>query len=123
MWSRELCFFGRWDLRSKECAITVNSGSYVKARFSGTSLKASFDLSLNKPHCECTKEGSYPTIAWQIDSGAWQEAEIGASVKLAEGLGKGSHTVMLMVRGLDEHQSRWMPPLVASVTFTGFEAQ
>ena len=123
MWSREFCFFGRWDLRYKERAITVNSGSYVKARFSGTSLKASFDLSLNKPQCECTKEGSYPTIAWQIDSGAWQEAEIGVSVTLAEGLGKGSHTVMLLVRGLDEHQSRWNPPLVASVTFTGFEAQ
>ncbi|WP_309716661.1 GDSL-type esterase/lipase family protein [Armatimonas sp.] len=123
MWSRELCFFGRWDVRGKERAVTVNSGSYVKARFSGTSLKASFDLSLNRPHCECTKEGSYPTIAWRIDDGAWQEGELAASVTLAEGLVKGSHTVMLMVRGLDEHQSRWMPPLIASVTFTGFEAQ
>ncbi|MBB6048882.1 GDSL-type esterase/lipase family protein [Armatimonas rosea] len=120
MWSRELCFFGRWDLRGKERAVTVNSGSYVKARFSGSSLTVSFDLSLNRPHCECTKEGSYPTIAWQMDGGEWHEAELAASVTLAEGLGKGAHTVMLMVRGLDEHQSRWSPPLVASVTFTGF---
>lgn len=40
-------------------------------------------------------------------------------VNLADGLTGRKHTVMLMVRGLDEHQSRWTPPLVASVTFTG----
>lgn len=123
MWSRELCFFGRWDLRAKERAVTVNSGSYVKARFTGSSLHATFDLSLNKAHCECTKDGSFPTIAWRIDEGTWQEAEIAASVPLAEGLGSGPHTVMLLVRGLDEHQSRWRAPLVASVTFTGFQTQ
>ncbi len=119
-WPDEYCFFGRWDLRSANRAVTVNSGSYVRARFSGASLNASFDISLNQPHCECTSQGSYPTIAWRIDESGWQEAEIAPSVKLAEGLSQGQHTVMLMVRGLDEHQSRWTPPLVASVTFTGF---
>jgi lysophospholipase L1-like esterase len=100
--------------------MTVNSGSYVLARFSGTSLRASFDVSVNQARCVCTAQGSFPTIAWRIDEGEWQEAEVAATVKLADGLAGGRHTVMLMVRGLDEHQSRWTPPLVASVTFTGF---
>lgn len=117
---RECVFFGRWDRRKPDRAVTVNSGSYVRARFSGARLDATFDLALNQPKCTCTKDGSYPTIAWRIDDGAWQEAELAATVTLAQGLAPGSHSVLLMVRGLDEHQSRWTPPLVASVTFTGF---
>jgi hypothetical protein len=119
-WPDEYCFFGRWDLRTPHRAVTVNSGSYVRARFSGTLLSASFDISLNQPRCECTPQGSYPTIAWRIDEGEWQEAEIAPTVMLVNGLSPGQHTVMLMVRGLDEHQSRWKPPLVASINFTGF---
>ncbi len=119
------CFFGRWDLRTAKRAVTVNSGSYVRARFSGSNLNALFDVSANQPAYnpsieKPTGKGSLPTIAWQIDDGKWQEAEIAETVSLAEGLSRGQHTVMLMVRGLDEHQNRWKLPLVASVTFTGF---
>lgn len=122
-WPNTYTFFGRWDLHTAKRAVTVSSGSYVKARFSGASLDAAFDLSRNSTYCEQEKPAvsSFPTIAWQIDDGIWHEAEIAASVKLAEGLPKGKHTVMLMVRGLDEHQNRWTSPLVASVTFTGFQ--
>lgn len=112
-WSKQYRFFGRWDLRAADRAITVNSGSYLLTQFSGDSLSAAFDLTVNK--------APIPTIAWRIDDGEWQEAEIAASVKLAGGLGKGKHTVMLMARGLDEHQNRWTQPLVASITFLGFE--
>ena len=42
-------------------------------------------------------------------------------MKLAEGLKAGPHTLMLMARGMDEHQSRWSPPLVASLTFLGLD--
>ncbi|MCX6378602.1 MAG: GDSL-type esterase/lipase family protein [Armatimonadetes bacterium] len=124
-WSKAHCFFGRWDIRTANRAVTVNSGSYIRARFSGASLSAFFDVSLNQPafnpaYEKPTGKGSLPTIAWQIDEGKWQEAEIATTVKLAEGLPAGRHSVMLMVRGLDEHQNRWTVPLVASVTFTGF---
>ena len=44
-----------------------------------------------------------------MDEGEWQEAEVAATVKLAEGLAQGPHTVLLMARGLDEHQRRWTP--------------
>ncbi len=42
-------FFGRWDLRAPDKAITVNTGSYMLAQFSGTSIEARFDVSLNQP--------------------------------------------------------------------------
>jgi len=108
-----LRFFGRWDLRAPDRAITVNSGSYVLAHFSSSSVSARFDVSLNKP--------AFPTITWRIDDGVWQESEIAATVKLADGLSEGPHKLWLMVRGIDEHQNRWTPPLVASVTFLGID--
>jgi hypothetical protein len=36
-------------------------------------------------------------------------------------LAGGAHTLWLMVRGLDEHQSRWKAPLTVSITFLGLE--
>lgn len=106
-------FFGRWDLRKTDRAITVNSGSYLLAHFSGSSISAHFDLAVNQP--------PLPVLTWRIDNGEWQYAEVTAGLKLAEGLAAGPHTLWLMVRGLDEHQSRWRPPLVASVTFLGLD--
>ncbi|MEI7437081.1 MAG: GDSL-type esterase/lipase family protein [bacterium] len=106
-------FSGRWDLRSPARAITVNSGSYLQARFSGASINAIFDLSLNK--------APLPTIAWRIDEGDWQESEIAETVRLAGGLQRGSHTLWLMVRGIDEHQNRWTAPLIGSVTLIGLK--
>ena len=111
--SKEVCFFGRWDLRQTDKAITVNSGSYVRSRFTGAEIVAVFDMTLNAD--------PVPTIAWQVDGGKWNESYIASRVVLAAGLSDGPHTLMLMVRGLDEHQSRWFKPLVASVTFLGFE--
>ena len=108
---KESVFFGRWDRRRLERAITVNSGSYVYTRFSGAWIAAHFDVSLN--------QAPFPTLAWQINDQPWQEAELASSVLLGHGLGAGVHKVQLMVRGLDEHQSRWKHPLIASVTFTG----
>lgn len=109
----QIVFQGRWDRRQPERAITVNSGSYVKARFQGTGITAFFDTALN--------QDPFPTIAWKIDQGPWQEANITGSVVLAEKLSPGTHDLFLMARGLNEHQSRWSPPLVASITLTGLQ--
>jgi len=108
-----IVFTGRWDLRAAQRAITVSGGSYLRAQFSGPSVSAQFDLAVNQV--------PLPTIAWAIDEGAWQESEVAPVVKLAAGLADGPHTVWLMVRGIDEHQSRWTPPLVGSVTFLGLD--
>lgn len=107
-------FAGRWDRRRPNRAITVNSGSHVIARFDASSIIARFDLTRNK--------APMPTIAWKFDDDAqWRESEIAASVELGKDLKPGPHTLMLVVRGLDEHQPRWAEPLTASVTFMGFE--
>lgn len=103
-------YYGRWN-RLTDRAITVNSGSHVSASFSGTAISARFDVSLNQlPN---------PTLAWRIDQQDWQEAELAATLPLATGL-SGTHQVLLMVRSLNEQQSRWTPPLVSSITFLGF---
>ena len=105
-------FYGRWN-RLADRAITVNSGSHVAARFSGTGISAKFDTTLNKT--------PNPTLAWQIDKNAWQEGELAKTVVLGSGLSTGTHEVTLMVRGLDQGQSRWSPPLISSITFLGFD--
>jgi len=110
---QSLRFFGRWDLRAPDRAITINTGSYVLARFSGDSISARFDVSTNQP--------PLPALAWRLDNGEWKYSEIAPEVKLGENLGGGPHTLWLMVRGLSEFQSRWKPPLVASVTFLGLD--
>ncbi len=105
-------YYGRWN-RLADRAITVNTGSHVVAQFSGTAIAAKFDTSLN--------QAPYPTLAWCIDQGTWQEHEVAATLSLATGLSTGTHEVMLMVRGLNESASRWSPPLISSITFLSFD--
>jgi lysophospholipase L1-like esterase len=106
---------GRWDRRQPDRATTVCAGSYIVARFDGRSLAARFDMARNK--------APLPTVAWRIDAQdeQWRESEIAESLELAKDLRPGEHTILLLVRGLDEHQPRWSPPLTASVTFLGFD--
>lgn len=105
-------FYGRWNLLPT-AAITVNGGSHLAATFHGTGIAARFDVTTNMD--------TVPNLTWQIDGGSWQEADIADRLPLATGLAAGTHDVRLMVRGLNENQSRWTPPLVASVTFRNFE--
>jgi lysophospholipase L1-like esterase len=108
-------FHGRWDRRQPDRATTVCAGSYIVARFDGRSITARFDMSRNK--------APLPTVAWRIDGidEQWRESEIAESLELEKDLKPGEHTILLLVRGLDEHQPRWSPPLTASVTFLGFD--
>lgn len=106
-------YFGRWQ-RKPSRAVTVNSGSYITAIFSGTGINAQFDVSLNDV-------SDLPTVAWKIDQAAtWQVAEISANLALASGLSAGPHIVTLIARGLDENKNRWSAPLVSSITFSNF---
>lgn len=105
-------YFGRWN-RLADRAITVNTGSHVVARFTGTSVSARFDVTLN--------QAPNPTLTWRIDADEWQEGELAATLPLGTGLAAGTHEVTLMARGLNESQARWTPPLVSSLTFLGFD--
>lgn len=105
-------YYGRWNVLADR-AITVNSGSHIGATFTGTGLSARFDTAMNMAN-------DMPTLAWKIDQADWKEGDMAATVALASGLAAGTHTVTLMVRSMDELQSRWSPPLVSSTTFLGF---
>ena len=102
-------WYGRWK-DGGVSGVTVNSGSHVTTTFGGTGITAYFDTSMNLA-------SAMPTLAWQVDGGTWQEGDLAAKVTLASGLVAGTHTVTLMVRSMDETQSRWGTPLV----FRGFE--
>jgi lysophospholipase L1-like esterase len=105
-------YHGRWN-RLADRAITVNTGSHVVARFTGTGVSARFDVTLNQT--------PNPTLTWRIDADEWQEGELAATMPLGTGLADGTHEVTLMARGLNEFQARWSPPLVSSLTFLGFD--
>jgi lysophospholipase L1-like esterase len=107
-----LQFYGRWDLTQQGKAVTVNSGSHVSARFKGTGISAKFDTSGNT--------GQIPTVTIEIDDANVVEKEISATLELASGLTAGMHDVTLYVRGMNEQDARWFPPLVASTVFLGF---
>ena len=111
--AEELHFHGRWQ-RLAAKAVTVNSGSYVKASFTGSGVSARFDTSVNQAN-------DLPTVAWRLDAETtWRVAEVAPTLELATGLTAGPHTVTLVARGLDENRARWTPPLVSSVQFQGF---
>ncbi|HVR63869.1 MAG TPA: GDSL-type esterase/lipase family protein, partial [Polyangia bacterium] len=108
-------FYGRWDFTTPGVAITVYSGAHVTARFSGTGISARLDLSHS--------QSPVTTVEWQIDGGAWMEADVKATMPLATGLPAGMHDVVFMGRGMEELFNRWNPPVVASLNFIGFDVQ
>lgn len=106
-------YYGRWDLTHQGKAITVNSGSHVTASFMGSGITAKFDPSGNS-------KTNMPTVAIQIDDGPVVEKEISGTLELATGLPVAAHSVTLFVRGMNEGDERWTPPLVSSTVFLGF---
>jgi hypothetical protein len=109
-----LQFYGRWDFTGGK-AVTVYSGSHVTARFQGTGVSARLDLSHS--------QGPVTTVTWQVDGGAWMEADVAATMKLATGLAPGLHDVIFMARGMEELQNRWNPPVIASLSFVAFDVE
>jgi len=106
-------FYGRWDLTKPGKAVTVNSGSHIVAKFMGSGITAKFDVSANT--------GNIPTVTIKIDDAPVVEKEIASSLPLASGLAIAEHTLTLFVRGMNENEARWTPPLVAATTFLSLE--
>jgi lysophospholipase L1-like esterase len=105
-------YYGRWDFTGGK-AITVYSGSHVTARFNGTGLSARLDLGHS--------QNPVTTVTWQLDGGAWLEGDVKATMVLATGLPAGMHDVVFMARGMEELFNRWNPPVVAALSFSGFD--
>lgn len=110
-----LHYSGRWNIQAIDKATTVNSGSYVIAKFTGTAITAKFDTSVNDPT-------SMPTVAWRVDDApTWNVAEVAPTLSMGSNLAVGAHTITVIARGLDENRNRWSPPLTSSITFLGFD--
>ena len=105
-----LRYEGRWDVKPT-AATTVNSGSRLFVRFTGTRLAATFDTSTitNPAH-----------LYVSIDGGPMQLHRLGtATVELADGLTPGAHDALIAVKDVDERANRWVPPLRSGLILTG----
>ncbi len=105
---------GRWDKRgAPDRFVTVNPGSSFEFWYEGTACALHFDRSANKP--------PLPQLWVQFD-GTWTKRVLDRDrIVLGERAAEGRHYVWVVLKAADEHQSRWKPPLVASLTLTGVE--
>src|SRR4051812_36418616 len=106
-----LRYEGRWDVKPA-AATTVNSGSRLFVRFTGTRLGATFDTSsITNP----------AQLYVSIDGGPKTLVRLGRPlVELAPAdLGPGTHDALIAVKDVDERVNRWAPPLRSGLILTG----
>jgi len=106
---------GRWDKRgAPDRLVAVNPGSSLEFWFEGTTCVLHFDRSASKP--------PLPQLWAQLD-GAWTKHVVDRDrvVLGAPGGEPARHHAWVVLKSADEHQARWTPPLVASLTLTGVE--
>lgn len=116
--SASIRFEGRWSLHG-DYATTVNAGSSLEARFSGTGIAARWNRGATS---EIAPAGPSPIVSWQIDGGAWTDAPIDDPMPLASGLTDGTHDLRLVVRSFDASTyRRWARPLQAVVRLAALE--
>ena len=106
---------GRWDKRAAPGRfVTVNPGSSFEFWYEGTACVLHFDRSANQP--------PVPQLWVELD-GTWTKHDLDRDrLVVGEGAAEGRHHVWVVLKSAREHQSRWKPPLVASLTLTGVEA-
>ena len=105
---------GRWDAsNAPDRIVAVNPGSSFEFRYQGMACVLDFDRSANKP--------PLPQL-WVRFDGVWTKLVVDADrLVLGRDAQPGRHEVWVVIKALDEHQPRWTPPLVASLTLTGIE--
>ncbi len=83
----------------------VNSGSYFKTTFTGTSAAIRID--------NATLLGEFPIVEWTIDGGIEQTYRYHNEddlITLATGLSSGAHSLTLTIRVTDAYYDRWTVP-------------
>jgi len=104
-----LAYEGHWS-RTAEAAVTVNSGSRLRFRFTGTTVHAFFDISsITVPAQIYVSVDGGPKQPYSVDRG---DLEIVAEER-------GAHTVELSVKDVFSRANRWTPPLETGVVLTG----
>ncbi|QNP69062.1 G-D-S-L family lipolytic protein [Streptomyces roseirectus] len=110
---RRLAFEGHWS-RDGEAAVTVNSGSRLRFRFTGTTVHALFDVgSVTVP----------AQVYVSVDGGPRQRHAIDRTDLAITARGHGPHTVELSVKDVFSRANRWVPPLATGVTLTGLKGR
>ncbi|NEA99397.1 GDSL-type esterase/lipase family protein [Streptomyces sp. SID13726] len=104
-----IAYEGHWS-RTADAAVTVNSGSRLRFRFSGTTVHALFDISsVTMPAQIHVSVDGGPKEVHAVDAG---DLEIVAH-------GRGAHTVEISVKDVFSRVNRWTPPLESGVVLTG----
>lgn len=108
-----IAYEGHWG-RTAEAAVTVNSGSRLRLRFTGTSVHALFDVSsITVPAQIRVSVDGGPGEVRAVDRG---DLEIAAE-------GRGPHTVEISVKDVFSRVNRWVPPLESGVVLTGIRGR
>lgn len=108
-----LRYEGRWDITSRR-ATTVNSGSRVFLRFTGTEVTARFDVDgITRP----------PHVYAYVDGRRSERIVVDEPrIRLTPpGLDAGEHTLVLAVKDVDENAQRWRRPFRSALQLEGFE--
>jgi lysophospholipase L1-like esterase len=102
---------GHWGVSGSR-ATTVNSGSRIALRFTGSRLVGLFDVSsiTNPPQVYVRIDGGAPALYW-VDR---------PSITLASGLRHAVHRADIAVKDVDERANRWVAPLQSGLIVTGF---
>lgn len=97
--------------------LTNNCGSYLRLKFTGTSIKLRID---NSKHVNVNNLSSYyPKIKWITDNKEWKTLQINNSIiELETGLTNTTHEIIIYVSQLHYADiDRWITP-VSSLTIT-----
>ncbi|WP_416980715.1 GDSL-type esterase/lipase family protein [Streptomyces sp. T028] len=108
-----LRYEGRWNIRPG-LATTVNSGSRITLRFTGTAVDARFDRDrITAP----------PEIYAYVDGEKTDRIVVDRDVirLTRDDLPARTHTLVLAVKDVYENANRWQPPLASGVRFAGLD--
>jgi lysophospholipase L1-like esterase len=108
-----IAYEGHWG-RTPESAVTVNSGSRLRFRFTGRSVHALFDVSSVTVPAQVYVSGVRgPKEVHAVDR---EDLRITAA-------GRGPHTVEISVKDVFSRVNRWVPPLETGVALTGIRGR
>ncbi|MEU1475338.1 GDSL-type esterase/lipase family protein [Streptomyces sp. NPDC005760] len=108
-----IAYEGHWG-RTAEAAVTVNSGSRLRFRFTGRFVHALFDISSVTVPAQ---------IHVSVDGGPGQVHSVDRADLAITATGNGPHSVEISVKDVFSRVNRWIPPLETGVALTGIRGQ
>lgn len=110
---KSINYTGRWcEYESSFCSTAP--GSYFKIAFDGKDITLYFDMLWNSE--------PYPHLYLSLDGGAKFESTLSSFLRV-EASCDGRHILTVIFKSAVEMQHRWNLPLIAKVSFLGYEAQ